>query len=225
MARTKQTARASVGAGLNPLGQPTRTKQTAQHPSSSSEDEEDEEFTGTDNEELDEDAMLPGPDKHVSLAQGCIGPNDGALYVAVGTTIAADSGYQSGPRNDWDASGGNGVMDDDACSVATDGQNSNLPLEHKHVLEAQFARTILDRIKPTVRDRCSAHIGTLKSLLKTFSILIRGRATSRKERDAASFVRHRREYVQLSLMVTRVFTRSRLTLALSATYPNTLEWK
>ena len=208
MAPTKQTARASI---YTTATRHSGTEQTASDLWSSGEDEDDEIEESEEDEgdgegsigvsrtedsanEHGKDASVSSINSHRSHSHEHEGQNETELLPD--NTIAADSGYQSGRRTDCDTSGGNDAMDDDACSVATDGQHSSLPPEHKQVLEAQFARELLDRIEAPIRDRCITHLETLTNLLKMFSILIRCRATSRKERDAASFVRHRREYVQ-----------------------------
>jgi hypothetical protein len=55
-----------------------------------------------------------------------------------GMTVA-DSGYHSGTHPDQGTVAEQGVEDDDNASVATDGESSMLPREHKRVLEAAKA--------------------------------------------------------------------------------------
>jgi hypothetical protein len=119
-----------------------------------------------------------------------------------GMTVA-DSGYHP----DQGTVAEQGVEDDDNASVATDGESSMLPREHKRVLEAEFARELYNRAKPALQKRLCEDVHTVSDLLYAFSRIIGKRASSATERSAASFVRHGRMQVfLLHVSRTAVFT-------------------
>lgn len=113
----------------------------------------------------------------------------------VDTMTTADSGYQSGPRTSCTNVGEDGVLDDDADSVVTDGWPSSFPRQDKYMLEAEFAREIFNRSSARTREQFVKRGQTVKDLLYSFSVMMWGRATTVAERGAASFVRHGRKYV------------------------------
>jgi len=107
----------------------------------------------------------------------------------------ADSGYNSGARTSCMDLEGDGDLDDDTASVATNGWPSVLPRQDKYLLEAEFARELFNRSSIPSREQFVEHGQAVMELLHSFSVMIGGRASSIAERGAASFVRRGRKYV------------------------------
>ena len=128
------------------------------------------------------------------LERGATEPTSIEAHHAYTTT--ADSGYHSGTRNSCTNLGEGGPNDNDTDSVVTDGWPSPLPWwQDKYMLEAEFAREIINCSSAGTREQFVKRGQTVVDLLYSFSVMMWRRATSVAERGAASFVRHGRRYV------------------------------
>lgn len=122
-------------------------------------------------------------------------PETTGTELHVDPILMADSGYPSNPRNSYANSGDESAIDKDSDRDVTLGWPSSLPMQDRHMLEAEFARETFNRYDAQTLEQLVERGETVMDLLYSFSVMIGMRANSDVEKDAVSLVRRGRRCV------------------------------